>query len=124
MAIQIRKPLMFCAISGVVPTSPVVSAKSGHLFEKRLVLEQLEQSGNTCPVTGQDLTPADLVEVRVAAAGAAAPRSRATSVPGMLDAFRAEWDATVLEAHALRGQLLDVKQQLSSRCMRKTPPVA
>ena len=104
---------MFCAISGVVPTSPVVSAKSGHLFEKRLVLEQLEQSGNTCPVTGQDLTPADLVEVRVAAAGAAAPRSRATSVPGMLDAFRAEWDATVLEAHALRGQLLDVKQQLS-----------
>ena len=53
MAIQIRKPLMFCAISGVVPTSPVVSAKSGHLFEKRLVLEQLEQSGNTCPVTGQ-----------------------------------------------------------------------
>ena len=64
------------------------------------------------PGDGADLTPDDLVEVRVAAAGAAAPKVPG-DLPGMLDAFRAEWDATVLKAHALRGQLLDVKQQLS-----------
>jgi pre-mRNA-processing factor 19 len=50
---------MFCALSGVVPQEPVVSSKSGHLFEKRLVLSKLEQSGNKCPITGQDLLPTE-----------------------------------------------------------------
>ena len=62
---------MFCALSGVVPQEPVVSSKSGHLFEKRLVLSKLEQSGNKCPITGQDLLPTDLVNIQVASGGSA-----------------------------------------------------
>ncbi len=106
---------MFCALSGVVPTEPVVSSKSGPLFERRLVVQQLRETGGKCPVTGQDLAEADLVAVQVAPAGAAAPRpsGAATSIPALLDTFRNEWDAVVLESHSLRGKLLDARQQLS-----------
>ena len=38
---------MFCALSGVVPTEPVVSSKSGHLFERRLVVQQLREDSAT-----------------------------------------------------------------------------
>ena len=112
---------MFCSLSGVVPQEPVVSSKSGHLFEKRLILQKLEQ-GNICPITGASLLPSELVAVQVAAAGGAPPRMASSannattsgaSLPSMLDAFRGEWDAVVLESHTLRSQLLDTRQQLS-----------
>ena len=41
---------MFCSISGEVPTQPVVSTKSGHVFEKRLIEKYLADEGK-CPVT-------------------------------------------------------------------------
>jgi pre-mRNA-processing factor 19 len=113
---------MFCALSGVVPQEPVVSSKSGHLFEKRLVLSKLEQSGNKCPITGQDLLPTDLVNIQVASGGSAPPRMASSStnattsgasIPAMLQVFRDEWDAVVLESHTLRSTLLDTRQQLS-----------
>ena len=53
----------------------------------------MEQSGNTGPVTGQDLTPADQVEVR-RGVGARRPQVLATSVPGMLDSKLVEWGRT------------------------------
>lgn len=35
---------LVCALSGEVPTEPVVSKKSGHLFEKKLVTKYIEVS--------------------------------------------------------------------------------
>lgn len=35
---------MFCALSGEVPQEPVVSTKSGHVFEKRLIVQHVEVS--------------------------------------------------------------------------------
>lgn len=42
---------------------PVVSIKSGHLFEKRLV-EQYITAHHKCPVTGEPLETDDLVAVK------------------------------------------------------------
>lgn len=50
-------------VSGVVPEEPVVSKKSGHLFEKRLVLKYIKEHG-TCPITGQPLSEDDLIDVK------------------------------------------------------------
>ena len=42
---------IYCQISGTIPEEPVISKKSGHIFEKRLITKQIEATG-TCPVTG------------------------------------------------------------------------
>lgn len=51
------------SVSGEVPQEPVVSRKSGHLYEKRLILKHLEADGRD-PVTGEDMSPDDLLELQ------------------------------------------------------------
>ena len=45
------------------PQEPVVSSKSGHVFEKRLIQQYIQAEGK-CPVTGQLLSLEDLIEVK------------------------------------------------------------
>ena len=54
---------MDCVVSGHVPDTPVVSAKSGLLFEKSLILHEIEEHG-VCPVTKEPLTTEDLVDIK------------------------------------------------------------
>ncbi len=56
---------MFCAISGEPPSEPVVSIKSGHLYEKRLILKYLGENSGKDPITGEELdAERDLVQVK------------------------------------------------------------
>ncbi len=55
--------MFFCAISGEPPQDPVVSAKSGHVYERRLVQKYISENG-TDPVTGEKLEESDLVSVK------------------------------------------------------------
>ena len=41
-----------CAITGETLKEPVISKKSGHLFEKKLILKHIESTGQ-CPITFQ-----------------------------------------------------------------------
>lgn len=69
-------------VSGEVPTEPVISKKSGHLYEKRLIEKYIREQGK-CPVSGQDLSELDLLPVL--ANKAVRPRAVATAgVPGLL----------------------------------------
>jgi hypothetical protein len=52
-----------CAMSGEPPVEPVVSRKTGHMFEKRTILTYLLETG-TCPITGQPLNSEDLLELK------------------------------------------------------------
>jgi len=102
---------MFCAISGQAPEEPVVSLKSGHLFEKRLITKYIETEGK-CPVTGQELSLSDILDVTSSKAVKPRPAT-ATSVPGMLTLFQNEWDALMLETFTLKQHLETVRQELS-----------
>jgi pre-mRNA-processing factor 19 len=51
------------AVSGQVPEQPVVSKNSGHLFEKRLIEKYIATEGK-CPVTKEELTVDDLMELQ------------------------------------------------------------
>ena len=53
-----------CIVSGHVPDTPVVSAKSGLLFEKRLILHEIEEHG-VCPITKEPLTTEDLMDIKI-----------------------------------------------------------
>ena len=43
-----------CALSGESLVNPVVSIKSGHVFERALIEKHLNNTGQ-CPITGVDL---------------------------------------------------------------------
>ena len=55
--------MFFCAISGEPPQDPVISTKSGHVYERRLVQKYIAENG-TDPVTGEKLEESDLVSVK------------------------------------------------------------
>jgi hypothetical protein len=50
-------------VSGEAPTTPVASSKSGSVFEKRLIEAYIAEHGKD-PVTGEDLSTADLIELK------------------------------------------------------------
>lgn len=55
--------MSFCAISGEAPQEPVVSAKSGFFYERRLILKYINENG-TDPITGDKLEESDLIAVK------------------------------------------------------------
>merc|ERR1711907_271055 len=107
-----RKPqAMFCSLSGQTPEDAVVSSKSGHLFERRLIEKYIENTGK-CPVTNEALSTDDLLSVKTSQALKPRP-VQATSIPGMLALFQNEWDALMLETFTLKQHLETVRQELS-----------
>ena len=101
---------MFCAVSGVAPEHPVISTKSGHLYERSVAEKYIESTGK-CPVTGEPLEVSDLLPLN-ARAGVKPRPVAATSIPGMLALFQNEWDALMLESFTLKQQLETVRQEL------------
>lgn len=101
---------MFCSISGSAPEKPVVSTKSGHIFEASAIEKYLEATGK-CPVTGEPLEAADLMPLKTTTAVKPRPMA-ATSIPGMLSLFQNEWDALMLETFTVKQQLETVRQEL------------
>jgi pre-mRNA-processing factor 19 len=63
MVLCASKSYFLTTVSGEVPSDPVVSKKSGHVFEKRLVLAYVKDKG-TCPVTGEMLAEEDLLTLK------------------------------------------------------------
>ncbi|CAE8591828.1 unnamed protein product [Polarella glacialis] len=100
-----------CAISGNAAEEPVFSPKTGHVYEKRLIEKQIESSGK-CPVTKEELTKDDLVDVKANKAVRPRPAS-ATSIPGMLSLLQSEWDALMSETYELKTSLDTTRKQLS-----------
>ncbi|KAJ4909518.1 Pre-mRNA-processing factor 19-like protein 1 [Raphanus sativus] len=78
---------MNCAISGEVPVEPVVSKKTGLLYEKRLIETHISI-----------VKPKPL---------------HTASIPGLLGAFQTEWDGLMLTNFSLEQQLHTARQELS-----------
>lgn len=89
----------------------MVCTKSGYVYERRLIAKHLETSG-TEPVTGEACSLDDLLPLRGPTRVAPRPAA-ATSVAGILGALQSEWDAMMLESHALRTSLDTTRQELS-----------
>lgn len=51
------------AVSGSVPEEPVISPKSGAVFERRLIEKYLQES-NVDPVSGEELDITELIPVK------------------------------------------------------------
>lgn len=55
--------MFFCSISGEPPVDPVVSQKSGQVYERRLILKYITENG-TDPITGDKLEESDLITIK------------------------------------------------------------
>jgi len=104
---------MFCAITGESVDEPVVSIKSGHVFEKRIIEKSLHANQGRCPITDQPLELTDLIPLKVNKVVKPRPTT-ATSIPAMLSLFQSEWDAIMLETYSLKQQLDTVRQELAN----------
>ncbi|KAJ4287048.1 hypothetical protein N0V88_007813 [Collariella sp. IMI 366227] len=104
--------IMLCALSGEVPEEPVVSKKTGTVFEKRLILKYIEENGKE-PGTDEELDPEDLLPVKTSRVVRPRPPNF-TSLPSLLKAFQDEWDALVLETYNTREQLARTREELAT----------
>ena len=84
----------------------------GHVFERRLIEFYISENG-TDPVTKDEMTIDDLVDVKSARVVRPRPPTL-TSIPSLLSAFQTEWDALALETYTLRQQLAQTRQELST----------
>ncbi|GAB1321021.1 Pre-mRNA-processing factor 19 [Madurella fahalii] len=103
---------MLCALSGEVPEEPVVSRKTGTVFEKRLILKYIEENGKE-PGTDEELDAEDLLPLKTSRVVRPRPPNF-TSLPSLLKAFQDEWDALVLEAYNTREQLARTREELAT----------
>lgn len=103
--------VMICAISGEVPEEPVISRKSGLLYDRRLIERHIADYGK-CPVTKEELTMDDILPVKTNKVVKPRPL-QAASIPGLLGMFQNEWDALMLSNFALEQQLHTARQELS-----------
>ncbi|KAJ5874175.1 uncharacterized protein N7529_002605 [Penicillium soppii] len=103
---------MLCAISGEAPQVPVVSPKSGSVFEKRLVEAYIAEHGKD-PVNGEELSTDDLIDVKSQRVVRPRPPTL-TSIPSLLSVFQEEWDALALETYTLQQNLAQTRRELSS----------
>ncbi|KAK3334326.1 Diaminopimelate epimerase-like protein [Neurospora tetraspora] len=99
-------------ISGEVPEEPVVSRKTGAVFEKRLI-EKYIQENHKEPGTDEELDVEDLLPIKTNRIVRPRP-PQFTSLPSMLKAFQDEWDALVLESYNTRQQLARTREELAT----------
>lgn len=84
----------------------------GNVFERRLIESYISENG-TDPVTGEDLSVDDLVDLKQARVVRPRPPTL-TSIPALLSTFQNEWDALILESYQLKQQLAETRQELST----------
>ncbi|CAH8572345.1 unnamed protein product [Dicrocoelium dendriticum] len=102
---------LICALSNEVPERPVISPRSGHIFERRLIEKYLQENG-TDPIDQQPLAAEELIELKTSPFVRPKPPS-ATSIPAILKTLQDEWDAVMLQSFTLRQQLQTARQELS-----------
>eukprot|EP01054_Gregarina_sp_Poly1_P007002 Gregarina_sp_Poly_1__7001@NODE_380_length_9076_cov_204_162726_g313_i0_p2_GENE_NODE_380_length_9076_cov_204_162726_g313_i0NODE_380_length_9076_cov_204_162726_g313_i0_p2_ORF_typecomplete_len562_score78_97ANAPC4_WD40/PF12894_7/0_05ANAPC4_WD40/PF12894_7/89ANAPC4_WD40/PF12894_7/0_3ANAPC4_WD40/PF12894_7/0_0052Ubox/PF04564_15/1_2e05Ubox/PF04564_15/6_6e03WD40_like/PF17005_5/0_16WD40_like/PF17005_5/0_17Prp19/PF08606_11/9_8e05WD40/PF00400_32/0_24WD40/PF00400_32/7_9e03WD40/PF00400_32/9_6WD40/PF00400_32/8_1 len=99
-----------CQLSGLVPSEPVVD-KQGHLFEKRIIEEQLDKSAR-CPIDGHILEKKDLIfisQTPVRAPSAAYSDDLASLLKGIQD----HYDNQAIECQRLRAERDDLRKTVA-----------
>ena len=111
---------MFCAISGKPPKDGVLSPKSKCVFEKSLIEQYINETGQD-PITNEPLTQDELIvisstpqQVSLANAVNSSTLNSNYSIPNLLSTLQNEWDAVMLENFKLRKQLDIFAKQLST----------
>lgn len=104
---------ILCLVSGEPTKDPVLSPKSGRIFERSLIESYISQNG-TDPFSNDDLSADDLISIKTNGPIVPPRPPTLTSVPSLLSALQNQWDAVALETFSLRQQLTQTRQELST----------
>ncbi|KAJ2398786.1 E3 ubiquitin-protein ligase prp19, partial [Coemansia sp. RSA 2531] len=99
--------------SGEAPAEPVVSTKTGRVYEKRLLQKYLDENRQREPQTDHELSSDDVIPIHRDPPTVKPRPPTLTSIPALLSTFQNEWDALVLETFSLKQQYQQVRQELS-----------
>ena len=94
----------------LLPEKPVVSNKTGHVFERSTILAHIQTTGR-CPHTNIELSEKDIISLQVPSISKA--KSGNNSIPEMIHQFQEEWDAVALETFSLKKHIENLREQLS-----------
>ena len=99
-------------VSGEAPQEPVISKKSGIVYEKRLIEKYISENA-TEPDTGEALTEEDLLPIKNSRIVRPRPATL-TSIPALLKTFQDEWDTLSLEVYNTKEQLARTREELTT----------
>ncbi len=102
-----------CQLSGNLLVTPVISKKTGLVFEKDLIINHIQSTGQ-CPVTGGDINIDDLIEIQ-SNTNMSMPikASNTGDMTGILSRMQSEWDELVLENVRVRKELKSIKEEMT-----------
>lgn len=106
---------MICAISREEISDPIVSPKSGAVFERRHIEKYVTAKG-TDPISNEPLTLDELIPLQITAYSAentTSPTANFTSIPNTLSMLQKEYDSMVSEIFTLRKSIDTLKEELS-----------
>ncbi|OUM54118.1 hypothetical protein BVG19_g3468 [[Candida] boidinii] len=103
---------MICNISGQPTLHPVVSPKSGKIFDKDLIIEYININGKD-PITNEPLDSNELIELNQDTEIVTSRPLNTTSIPSLLSIFQNEFNSIVLENFELKKNLNDLRKELS-----------
>ncbi|KAJ2373030.1 E3 ubiquitin-protein ligase prp19, partial [Coemansia sp. RSA 2603] len=109
---QLTVYLLIFVVSGETPTEPVISTKTGRVYERRLLQKYIDENG-TEPQTDYRLAEDEIIAVHSDPPAVKPRPPTLTSIPALLSTFQNEWDALVLETFTLKQQYQQVRQELS-----------
>ncbi|KAJ2647517.1 hypothetical protein GGH99_007957, partial [Coemansia sp. RSA 1285] len=99
--------------SGEAASEPVVSAKTGTVYERRLLEKYAAEHSGREPQTDHVLGEDEIIAVRTDPPAVRPRPPTLTSIPALLSTFQNEWDALVLETFTLKQQHTQVRQELA-----------
>lgn len=110
---------MICAISGEEVKDPIVSPKSGAVFERKYI-EHFVSTNGTDPINNEKLTIDELIPLRVQASFASnSAQPSNTFIPNILSTLQSEYNVMVAEISTLRKNLESLQQELSVSLYRQ-----
>lgn len=104
---------MFCHLTNEICETPVVSKKTGHIYEKAALEKYLKNNANLCPITNEPMSKDDYVEIKNFQMASRPKPPTHTSIPALLKSFQNEWDQVMLESYNLKKHCEEIRQQLS-----------
>lgn len=101
-----------CSLSGKITDHSVICLKTGYIFNKDLIENFIDSTGK-CPITQIQITKDDLMEIK--GGEYSKPRNiNNTSINGLFEMFKNEFDSTVCEVTQLKKEIDNTKKELAN----------